>query len=124
MSTYSQIFTDERCYLLCITDGTVASVESFIEWAVAVIGKARETNHTKILIDNRTFELRLSSMDVVTFASYLEEMNAASLGLRLAVTSSPKNPEISRMVETALTNRSASYRSFRNQKEAMDWLEL
>lgn len=120
--SYSQVFTDETLYLLCITHGTVDNAEAFVEWAVGVIGKARETGHTRILMDNRTFELHLSPLDVVTFASRLEAMNANSLGLRLAVVSSPANPEISRLVETSLINRSASYKSFRNQQEALDWL--
>ena len=122
MGTFSQVFTDEKRYLLCITDGMVDCTEPFVDWAMSVMGKAHEIGQTKILIDNRTFELRLSPLDVVTFASHLEKVNIASQGFRLAVISSPKNPEISRLVETVLINRSACYKSFPNQKEATSWL--
>ena len=119
---YSQIFTFTDEYLLCITDGEVSDAESFIEWALSLVAKAREARRTKVLVDNRTFRLNLSSLDIITFANYLEEKGAAKLGLRLAVLSNPHNPENSRMVETALVNRSASYKSFGNQVEAKEWL--
>lgn len=120
--TYSQIFTDNGDHLLCITDGMVDNADTFLVWAKAVIAKAAELGRTKILVDNRTFVLNLTALDVITFATALEEMNAASLGLRLAVVSSPKNPEISRLVETSLINRSAMYKGFKGQEEAKEWL--
>jgi hypothetical protein len=119
---YSQIFTSMEGYLLCITDGEVSDAETFIEWGVKLVAKAREARRTRVLVDNRTFHLNLSSLDIITFANFLEEKGAAKLGLRLAVLSNPHNPENSRMVETALVNRSASYKSFRNQEEAKEWL--
>jgi hypothetical protein len=119
---YSQIFTSTDEYLLCITDGEVSDAETFIEWGLKLVSKAREAHRTKVLVDNRTFSLKLSSLDIITFANFMEEKGAAKLGLRMAVLSNPHNPENSRMVETALVNRSASYKSFRNQAEAKEWL--
>ncbi|OIQ51718.1 hypothetical protein BerOc1_00175 [Pseudodesulfovibrio hydrargyri] len=119
---YSQIFTSTDEYLLCITDGEVSDAETFIEWGLKLVAKAREARRTKVLVDNRTFRLHLSSLDIITFANFMEEKGAAKLGLRMAVLSNPHNPENSRMVETALVNRSASYKSFRNQVEAKEWL--
>lgn len=113
---------DEKCYLLCITDGQVGELDMFMEWAGTVLDKARTTDHKQILIDNRTFELQLSPMDVVAFATHMEETGTVRQGFRLAVLSCPKNLDVSRLVETALINRSASYKSFRTQKEAMGWL--
>lgn len=120
--SYTQVFTDKREYLLCITDGRVENAESFIEWGVGVMAKAREMGHTKVLFDNRTFELRLTPLDVITFATHLEDIGAARLGFRVAVISNPVNPETSRLVETAMVNRSGSYRNFHSQQEAKDWL--
>jgi len=120
--SYSQIFTSKEEYLLCITDGEVSDSVTFIEWGVKLVSRAREARRTKVLVDNRTFRLRLSSLDIITFANFMEEKGAAKLGLRLAVLSNPHNPENSRMVETALVNRSASYKSFSNQVEAKEWL--
>lgn len=120
--TYSQVFTEKKEYLLCVSDGTVADVERFIQWAMALVSKAKETGNSRVLIDNRTFVLELSSLDVITFAKYLEDLGAASFGLRLAALTSPLNIEISRLVETSLTNRSASYKIFQNSAEAVKWL--
>ncbi|WP_319585016.1 hypothetical protein [uncultured Pseudodesulfovibrio sp.] len=119
---YSQIFTSTEEYLLCITDGEVSDAETFIEWGLNLVAKAHEMRRMKVLVDNRTFSLKLSSLDIITFANFMEEKGAAKLGLRLAVLSNPHNPESSRMVETALVNRSASYKSFHNQVEAKEWL--
>jgi len=119
---YSQIFTSKDEYLLCITDGEVSDGEAFIQWALKLVARARKENRTRVLVDNRTFRLDLSPLDVITFANFLEDRGAAKLGLRLAVLSNPRNPDTSRMVETAMVNRSASYKSFRSQKEAQEWL--
>jgi len=119
---YSQIFTSTDEYLLCITDGEVSDAETFIEWGLKLVSRAREARRTRVLVDNRTFSLNLSSLDIITFANFLEDKGASKLGLRMAVLSNPHNPENSRMVETALVNRSASYKSFRNQVEAKEWL--
>jgi hypothetical protein len=119
---YSQIFTSKDEYLLCITDGEVFDAETFIEWGLKLVARARELRRTRLLVDNRTFRLDLSPLDVITFANFLEDKGAAKLGLRLAVLSNPHNPETSRLVETALVNRSASYKSFHSQEEAKEWL--
>lgn len=119
---YTQIYTDKGAYLLCITDGMVDNAESFIEWGLSVMGRAREMGHTRVLFDNRTFRLYLTPLDVITFASHLEKIGAARMGFRMAVLSNPANLETSRLVETALVNRSGSYKGFRSQKEAKEWL--
>lgn len=119
---YTQIFTSKDEYLLCITDGAVSDAETFIEWGLQLLSKAWEARRTRILVDNRTFRLDLSPLDVITFANFMEDKDAAKLGLRLAVLSNPHNPEASRLVETALVNRSASYKSFQTQQEAQHWL--
>lgn len=120
--TYTQIFTVKDGYLLCITDGEVSDSETYIQWGLALIAKAREARHTRILVDNRTFRLKLTPLDVITFADYMEKMGGNKLGLRLAVLSCVQNLDVSRMVETSLINRSATYKSFLNQKEAQEWL--
>ncbi|WP_316900239.1 hypothetical protein [Pseudodesulfovibrio indicus] len=120
--TYSQIFTAKDGYLLCITDGEVSDSESFIRWGMALVTKAQENRASKVLVDNRTFKLRLTPLDVITFADHMEKIGGNRLGLRLAVVSCVHNLDVSRLVETALVNRSASYKSFLNQKEAQEWL--
>lgn len=120
--TYTQIFTVKDDYLLCITDGEVSDSESFIRWGVALVVKTQEIGSTRVLVDNRTFLLNLTPLDVITFADHMEQLGGNRLGLRLAVVSCVQNLDVSRLVETALINRSATYKSFLNQKEAQQWL--
>ena len=119
---YRIVFSEESNHLLCITDGSVNSAEEYIAWGLETLKKARETGHKKILYDNRTFRLNLTPLDTVLFAKRYEDLNVAQFGLRMAVLSNPKNPEISRLIETTLTNRSASYKTFATQADALTWL--
>lgn len=122
MSPYRIVFSDESSYLLCITDGSVNDAEEYISWGLDTLGKAKETGHRKLLYDNRTFNLNLTPLDTVLFAKRYESLDVAQLGLRMAVLSNPKNPDISRLVETTLVNRSAAYKRFDTQAEALNWL--
>lgn len=119
---YIQIFTKKSGYLQCVTDGTISDVETFLQWVVAVIDKARETDRSRMLFDNRTLKLSLTPLEVITFAQHLEGMEAARLGFRMASISCPGNLEVSRLIETVIVNRSGSYKVFHNQEEALEWL--
>ena len=119
---FNTVFSEEPGYLLCLTDGSVGDAESFISWGMKVIQKAVETGLSRILFDNRTFALSLSSLDIVLFAKKYEELNVALLGLRMAVLSNPLNAELVRLLETSLTNRSAVLKRFQTRPEALHWL--
>jgi len=121
---YNIVYFDKKTHLLCVTDGKVSNVKEYLAWAMDIIAKAKSSGHKVLLMDNRTFTLELTPLDVVSFADKLDEMGAAKLGFRIGVVSNPGNPEVSRLVETSLVNRSATYRSFKNQTEAMEWLKI
>ena len=120
--TFYQVFADMMNYLLCTTTGEVAELNELIEWSEGVTAQIHKTGHRKILFDNRDFRLKLSSWDIITFAKRLEDESTTYHELRLAVLSSPFNPEISRVAETSLTNRSATYMRFDTEDEALAWL--
>ena len=122
MPSYDIVFFYESGYVLCVTDGSVNSADEYISWGLEVTAKAKEAGCTRFLFDNRTFSLNLSPLDIVLFAKKYEELNMAQFGFRMAVLSNPKNPEVSRLVETTLINRSASYKRFNTQAEALTWL--
>jgi len=121
--SYSQSFAAMPTHLYCLTVGKVDDARAMIEWGEAIVRMAKETGMSRVLIDNREFVLELSPLEVVEFARDFEEKNIAVIGLRLAVMSSPSQPETTRLIETVLTNRSASYRRFANPEEALVWLE-
>lgn len=120
---YTQVFTETPGYLLCVSNGTINSVEAYVNWGEAAVSKALETGNFKILFDNRTLLLDLDSWEIDIFSKHLDEMDYVSIGLRLAVLSNPANEEISQQIELALTNRSASYKRFKSQEDAVKWLE-
>lgn len=121
--TYSMTFVEMPAYLLCITKGKILDIEEFISWGDAILAKAREAKRQKILIDNRDFALDISPLEIVTFARHVKDDFEVLLELRLAILSSPENPEMSRLAETAFTNRSATYRRFNTLEEAEAWLQ-
>ena len=110
--SYSQVFICKEGYILCLSDGKAVDSGDLIKWAMTMMEKVKEMGCTRILTDNRDLTLELSPLDVVTVANYLEDIGGAKLGLRLAVLSSPIAVFVSRMMETALVDRSASYRFF------------
>lgn len=122
--SYSIVSFEKGSHLLCVTDGNVSTVEEYLAWALEVISKVQKSGCKILLLDNRTFSLQLTAHDVVVFADELEKMGAAKLGLRIAVISNADNLDISRLVETSLVNRSATYKSFRSQADAMKWLNI
>ena len=100
----------------------MTDIHSLIEWGEGVLASIRATGHRKILFDNREFNLKLSTWDIIAFAERLGDQGVAYHRLRLAVLSSPYNPEMSRMAETSMTNRSATYMRFDTEEEALTWL--
>ena len=121
-SPFYQVFADMMDYLLCTSTGEVTDVDEFIAWSEGLIAQIRKTGHRKVLVDNRGLHLKLSSWDIITFAEGLEDRGANYRRIRLAVLSSPFNPEMSRVAETSMTNRSATYMRFDTENEALDWL--
>ena len=121
--TFSQTFADMMNYLLCTSSGEVTDVDEFVDWSEDLVVQIRKTGHRKVLLDNREFHLKLSPWDIITFAKGLEDRVAGYKGLRLAVLSSPFNPEMSRVAETSMTNRSATYKRFDTMDEALGWFQ-
>ena len=119
---YTYTFTEEADYLLCVTDGEVNDVASLISYSEAIISETKRLNRRRLLIDDRNLTVTLSPLDVTTFSNYLANANFAMLGIRIGVVYSPKNKEISHVFETALTNRSVSFQTFKDLKAAEEWL--
>jgi hypothetical protein len=120
--SYNTVFFDKQNHLLCISEGEISSLDDYIAWAIAVIDKCKEAGLFVVLIDNRTLVFKLTLHEIASFADRLETFGAAPLSLKVAVISCPDNLELSKSVEISLLNRSADYKSFKSQKEAMEWL--
>jgi len=119
---FTQVVTATRDYLLFIGDGSILNAEELLEWCMAAVDKARESGHKKLLFDNRTLTLEMTQHDVLMASNRMAELNVQLLGFRFAVVSSAKNPERSTFIETAFVNRSATYKNFDTQKDALEWL--
>ena len=118
----TQVVTNKQDYLHLIDDGRINTKEDFLALCVDAITKALEFGQKKILLDNRTMSIELTTHDVLEVATQLVEMNAQELGLRFAVISSRDSSELAEFVETSFTKRAAMYKRFDSQKEALRWL--
>jgi len=103
-------------------DGEVKDVAVLISIAEKLISKRHEFGNLRLLFDDRALTVDLSVYDATVFGAYLENVNLASMGFRIAVVYSPRNKEISRIFETAITNRSIAYQTFNDLKDAEKWL--
>jgi len=119
---FTQIYTDEREYLLIIGDGVLQTDEDFYRWCMTAIDKGIEFGRSRFLFDNRTLSVDLAQYDIVTVADQLAQKDIQRMGLRFAVLSCRKTPEGSNRVETAFVNRSAEYKRFDSKEEALEWL--
>ena len=119
---YTYTLTDKRDYLLCVMDGEIKDVAVLISFAEKLISKKQEFGHSRLLFDDRALTVDLSVYDATVFGTYLENVNLAKMGFRIAVVYSPRNKEISRAFETSITNRSIAYQTFNDPKDAEEWL--
>ena len=119
---YSQIATVRPEYMLFIGDGSLKDAEEFFEWCMTSIKKAQEHGLNRLLYDNRTLLVEMAQHDVMVVSDRLADMDVQLLGFRFAVVSSRETLELSRFVETTFTNRSATYKTFGSQEEALKWL--
>ncbi|MCJ2164013.1 MULTISPECIES: hypothetical protein [unclassified Pseudodesulfovibrio] len=99
-------------------------MDSFITWARAVISKAREAGFSKILFDNRTFRLNLSSSDVNMFSRITDAVGINGSEFRFAVLFCPGNTEACHLAEIVFADKVDGYMEFGNQQDAQEWLNM
>lgn len=119
---FTQIATEKKDHMFFIGDGSIRDQEEFFQWCVASIGKARDSGHTRLLYDNRTLSLEMTQHDIMVVSEQLLDLGIPVMGLRFAVVSSARTSDVADSVETAFANRSAAYRRFDSQEEALEWL--
>jgi len=119
---YTYTFTDKQSYLLCVTGGEVKDVTALIGYSETIIVETQKRDRSRLLIDDRALTVDLLPLEVAIFGDHLQNVDFTMLGLRIAVVYSPINTAISRFFETALTNRSVSFRTFKYLKAAEEWL--
>jgi hypothetical protein len=118
----TQVITNKPDYLLLIDDGRISNKQEFLDLCIDAITKALQHGQKRLLLDNRTLSIELTRPEVLEVADQLKEMNAQELGFRFAVISSRGSSRIARFVETSFTARSAIYKRFESQREALSWL--
>ncbi|MGL1861362.1 MAG: hypothetical protein OCC46_02435 [Pseudodesulfovibrio sp.] len=120
--SYAYTFTDKQDYLLCVTGGEVKDVASLISYSEAIVVETRKLGRSRLLIDDRALTVNLLPLEVAIFGDHLANINFDNTRLRIAVLYSPLNKEISHIFETVLTNRSFSFRAFKERENATEWL--
>jgi len=119
---FTQIVTEQMDHILFIGNGSIRNQEEFYQWCVESIEKAKATGHTRLLYDNRALFLEMTQHDITMVSEQMLDLGIPLMGLRFAVVSSSKTFDVARSVETAFANRSAAYRRFDSQEEALEWL--
>lgn len=115
-------FTTTDHYLLVMAQGAAQTADDLTEYALALLEEACKTGQTRILLDETCAAMTLDTFDIVLLADRLDEMRVANLGLRAAAICAPDSCEAMRSLETALRNRSISYRVFDKRAAAEAWL--
>ena len=93
-----------------------------IEYANHINDTAHKLNCSKVLIQGSDLTMQLDFYDTCIFAEKMDQISLALKGLRLATVSSAKNAKARSFIQTALSNRSVSYKVFTNVEDAIDYL--
>jgi hypothetical protein len=109
-------------YLLVAAQGTAHTADDLTQYALALLDEARRAGQTRILLDETRAAITPDTFDIVLLADRLDELRVANLGIRTAAVCAPENCEVERSIETALRNRSISYRVFYDRAAAEAWL--
>ncbi|ADU64059.1 MAG: hypothetical protein KUA35_12080 [Pseudodesulfovibrio sp.] len=115
-------FTVTDRYLLVIAQGAAQTADELTEYALSLVEEARKTGQTRILLDETRAAITPDTFDIVLLADRLDALRVANLGIRTAAVCAPDNCEVERSIETALRNRSISYRVFDDKAAAEAWL--
>lgn len=121
MPLTTTVTTTDR-YLLVEAQGTAKTADDLTEYALFLLKEARKTGLTRILLDETRATITPDTFDIVLLADRLDEMRVANLGIRAAAVCAPASCEVERSIETALRNRSISYRVFYDKAAAEAWL--
>lgn len=108
-------------YLWLDVQGDADTPEDASWFAGEAVREAAESGCDRLLLDERKLNMRLTSYDVYVLAELLSEAIPLS-GLRVATLHSEMNREVGQVFETMLQNRSMIYRSFVDERKALDWL--
>jgi len=119
---YSFSTIDKEDYLFFNVDGEANALDDIIAHAESVISQARKFKHTRLLMDETALVMNVDAHDIILFAKWFAETKVAGTGFRAAVVCSQCNRSLIRSSETALQNRSISYKMFKNVESAKEWL--
>ena len=119
---YSFSAIDKEDHLFFHVDGEADELADIVAYSESIICQARKLNHNRLLIDETSLAMNIDTHDVIQFAKWIADTGVVGLGLRAAVVCAPCNRAVIRAFETALQNRSISYKMFENLESAEAWL--
>jgi|GEM_PF-2058812 len=118
---YAYAVIEKEKYVLIDAAGKLNTVDDTLVFAGDVIREAAARKTTCILIFGRDIEMDLDVSQAFKVAQTLGDY-APLLGMRMASVPNTKHKKLEQFFETALQNRSISYRVFDSKKEAEAWL--
>ena len=120
--SYSFSTIDKEDHLFFQVDGEANDLADVIAHAESIIFQARKFKHKRLLLDETALSMSIDTHDAILFANWFAETKVAAMGLRAAVVCAPCNRAVIRAFETALRNRSISYKMFDDLESASEWL--
>ncbi len=114
--------TVKEDHLRITTSGRIDSIEPVIEYGNRIITLAAQANMRRVLLDELGLSVSLSPLDAVLLGEQLLEVANLAQGIRVAAVCTPENYETLSFIETSLQNRSISFRVFKEEQKALNWL--
>jgi hypothetical protein len=117
---YREIAVDNPDYLHMYCHGCWDVETSKALWQQIAAALA-QSNHGRVLIDEREVELETSVSIDFKHASFVAAL-LSGICRKVAIIDAPENSESSNFFETVCANRSLKLKFFLREEEAIDWL--
>jgi len=109
-------------YLLIRASGVFLSGDEVEQYAHFLLGSVETEDVNRVLLNEQQLIDKTDPLDASYIGNSEKMVKLTMRGVRIACLFNPKYADQARAYETALQNRSISYRNFISEDEALDWL--
>ena len=119
---YTHEIIEREGYLQVTSAGKMDAYDGMLEYAKSILAALDSSGRKAVLLDHRSLNFKMFSLDAVDIAAWLDEQNIQSMGLRAAALPAKGDLLISKFFETVFVNRSLNLKVFSNEDAAVVWL--
>lgn len=102
--------------------GIFASADEAAEYGAFILRSVRETKVLRVLLDEHELVDKTTALEASVVGETEPFLDMVGMGVRMACLYNPDFARQARAYETALQNRSVSYRAFDSREQAVTWL--